>query len=166
MHIRLLNLLQIKKNQQLHAWSAISRGCLAIDPVMENSWIRRIGYIETTVAMLFDVAYSLIIYIANLCLVSVIYPCNRTSYRTVWRHRFDWSGCSTSLTRCRRLNWTVALFQYCGSSCHMTQGDRLNQLKLQRKHLKSATTGSMMYVTKSLTYFICCTNPILLYGAR
>ncbi|KAK2187514.1 hypothetical protein NP493_163g03029 [Ridgeia piscesae] len=34
--------------------------------------------------------------------------------------------------------------EYCGSSCHITQGDRLNQLKLQRKHLKSATTGSMM----------------------
>ena len=33
-----LNLLLIKKNQQLHAWSAISRGCLAIDPVMEKSW--------------------------------------------------------------------------------------------------------------------------------
>ena len=26
----------------MYAWSAISRGCLAIDPVMENSWIRRI----------------------------------------------------------------------------------------------------------------------------
>ena len=42
LNIRSLNLLVIKKNQQLHAWSAISRGCLVIDPVMANLRIRRI----------------------------------------------------------------------------------------------------------------------------
>ena len=41
MNIRPFNVLLMKKNQQLHAWSAFSRGCLTIDPVMENSWIRR-----------------------------------------------------------------------------------------------------------------------------
>ena len=42
MNIRPLHLLLIKKNQQLHACAAIISGCLAMDPVMANSCIRRI----------------------------------------------------------------------------------------------------------------------------
>ena len=48
LNIRPLNVLLIKKNQQLHSWSAISRGCLVVDPVMANSWIRRIATVKSS----------------------------------------------------------------------------------------------------------------------
>ena len=58
MNLKLLNSLPIKKNQQLHAWSAISRGCLVIDPVMANSWIRRTGSPVWLMIFLLHVALS------------------------------------------------------------------------------------------------------------